>query len=326
MPLTLHFLNVGHGDCTFVELPSGRLMMIDINNSTTLPEADVEALAAHQRLSTWACKSAPAGLRSWADYYRSLLVDPVEYYKSNFSGQPIFRYLQTHPDMDHMSGIFRFFFQERVDLLNFWDVAHNKTKVESDFANGRYAWADWVGYQCLRAGIKSDRDAGHKVINALRGDTGSYWTDDGIEVLSPTTGLISECNRLGSCNNCSYVLKISYGGRSVVLPGDAESSAWQSMLDAGLDLSCDLLKAAHHGRESGYHHDAVVAMDPNYVICSVGEKPETDASDEYASHGATVLSTRFHGTLKVTIWNDGEMWINNHKGQRIHTLPPLLAA
>jgi len=33
MPLVLHFLNVGHGDCTFIELPSGRLMMIDINNS-----------------------------------------------------------------------------------------------------------------------------------------------------------------------------------------------------------------------------------------------------------------------------------------------------
>ncbi|HKP99795.1 MAG TPA: hypothetical protein VJ735_05640 [Actinomycetes bacterium] len=28
----MHFLNVGHGDCTFVDLPSGRLMMIDINN------------------------------------------------------------------------------------------------------------------------------------------------------------------------------------------------------------------------------------------------------------------------------------------------------
>jgi hypothetical protein len=41
----LHFLNVGHGDCTFIDLPSGRLMMIDINNSKSLPEGDVIALA-----------------------------------------------------------------------------------------------------------------------------------------------------------------------------------------------------------------------------------------------------------------------------------------
>ena len=49
--LVAHFLNVGHGDCTFIELPSGRLMMIDINNSKSLPETDKEALAARKGLS-----------------------------------------------------------------------------------------------------------------------------------------------------------------------------------------------------------------------------------------------------------------------------------
>src|SRR5690242_5239883 len=33
MPLRNHFLNVGHGDCTIIEHPSGRLTMIDVNNS-----------------------------------------------------------------------------------------------------------------------------------------------------------------------------------------------------------------------------------------------------------------------------------------------------
>jgi competence protein ComEC len=31
--LRVHFLNVGHGDCTIVEHHSGRLTMIDVNNS-----------------------------------------------------------------------------------------------------------------------------------------------------------------------------------------------------------------------------------------------------------------------------------------------------
>jgi hypothetical protein len=31
--LRVHFLNVGHGDCTIISHPSGRLTMIDINNS-----------------------------------------------------------------------------------------------------------------------------------------------------------------------------------------------------------------------------------------------------------------------------------------------------
>jgi hypothetical protein len=32
MPLVVHFLNVGHGDCTFIGLPAGRLMIMDINS------------------------------------------------------------------------------------------------------------------------------------------------------------------------------------------------------------------------------------------------------------------------------------------------------
>ena len=59
--LVAHFLNVGHGDCTFIELPSGRLMMIDINNSKSLPETDKEALAARKGISTF--EFAGVGLR-----------------------------------------------------------------------------------------------------------------------------------------------------------------------------------------------------------------------------------------------------------------------
>ena len=31
--LRVHFLNVGHGYCTIIKHPSGRLTMIDVNNS-----------------------------------------------------------------------------------------------------------------------------------------------------------------------------------------------------------------------------------------------------------------------------------------------------
>jgi len=60
--LTLHFLNVGHGDCTFIELSSGRLMMIDINNSKSLPERDIEALAVPKGLPVAKFMTRPTGL------------------------------------------------------------------------------------------------------------------------------------------------------------------------------------------------------------------------------------------------------------------------
>ncbi|WP_158838851.1 ComEC/Rec2 family competence protein [Streptomyces sp. NRRL S-1022] len=327
MPLVFHFLNVGHGDCTFIEFPSGRLMMVDINNSKSLPESDVEALAENKGLSTYAFKhSSSVGYRSWEQHYQSLLVDPYDYYQANFPGQSIFRYVQTHPDMDHMSGLHRFFWQERVDLVNFWDTSHTKELDEGSFDHGKYAYVDWAVYNCLRLGVGPEKASGengkHKVIKAGRGHSALYWNQDGIEVLSPTPELISACNECGQYNDCSYVLKFTHAGRSVILPGDAEGAAWNSILaHYGKEyLSCDVLKASHHGRMSGYHEEAVSAMRPDTVICSVGKKPSTDASDEYARVANRVLSTRYNGSIKVKIWDDGDIWIYDHSGSRIATI------
>jgi beta-lactamase superfamily II metal-dependent hydrolase len=331
MSLTVHFLNVGHGDCTIIELPSGRLMMIDINNSKSLPDDDVVALAAAKGVSPWVFKAAgrAEGGQSWEEYYRSLLVDPFDYYQARFAGRSIFRYLQSHPDMDHMSGLHRFFWQERVPLENFWDVAHGKTFEKKDFESSPYSYLDWRVYTMLRNGLGPEDDNGkptkHQVITNLRGDRGEYWTNDNITVLSPTEELIKGCDKRDNYNDCSYVLKISHGGRSIILPGDAEAAAWNSMLDAvGEDgLKCDLLKASHHGRKSGYHEKAVATMNPSIVVCSVGEKPDTDASADYARIAEHVLSTRFHGTIRATIEDNGRVKVFNYKGERIATLPAL---
>jgi competence protein ComEC len=325
--LRAHFLNVGHGDCTMIELPSERIMMVDINNSKSLPEDDVIALARSRGVSVLEFKTAgasgvPGGNRSWEEYYRSLLVDPHEYWQEKFSGKSLFRYIQTHPDMDHMGGLFRFFYQNgAVPLSNFWDTDHDKDFVESDFDNSPYSWADWVTYKILRSGTGRD-DSKHAVLKNFANSTGLYWTEDGIEIFSPTSELVDACKDRGTYNNLSYVLKISHGGRSIILPGDAETDAWSSIREtfSAADLQCDILKAAHHGRESGYNADAVADMSPSIVICSVGKKPATDASDEYASHGARVLSTRYNGTITVTIWDDGDLWVDNSFGQRLVTM------
>lgn len=326
--LKIHFLNVGHGDCTIVEHPSGRITMIDINNSKSLSDGDIDALAAHQGLTASAFKSArmiEGRYRSWEDYYKSLLVDPADYFRSIAPGASVFRYIQTHPDMDHLSGLHRFFWEDRIPLSNFWDVDHRKELDEDSFVNSPYSYADWLVYRLLRHGFEPGPDGSpqrgtHKVICNLRGASAQYWADDGIEVLSPTAGLIAECEKSEQYNDCSYVIKISHAGRTVILPGDAEESAWLSILDGVDDIRCDILKASHHGRESGYHEGAVDAMSPEVVICSVGKKPSTDASDEYAGHGAAVLSTRYHGTITATIWDDGHIWIENPKDERIYTI------
>jgi hypothetical protein len=47
--LRVHFLNVGHGDCTIISHPSGRLTMIDINNSQDYDDETFQELLKEKR-------------------------------------------------------------------------------------------------------------------------------------------------------------------------------------------------------------------------------------------------------------------------------------
>lgn len=61
--LGIHFLDVGHGDCTLIEFP-GRLTMVDVNNCKTLDrESEAEIRKRY--------KSAPNPLLTH-QYFRSI--------------------------------------------------------------------------------------------------------------------------------------------------------------------------------------------------------------------------------------------------------------
>ena len=47
--LRIHFLNVGHGDCAIISHPSGRLTMIDINNSQDYDDESFQELLKEER-------------------------------------------------------------------------------------------------------------------------------------------------------------------------------------------------------------------------------------------------------------------------------------
>jgi len=103
--LGVHFLNVGKGNCTILDFPSGRLSMIDIDNSRISGDEEV-------------------------------LTDPIEYLLSNFKNPELFRFVLTHPDMDHMSGLDEL--ANKVFIRNFWDTKHNKTISEDDWKSSSY--------------------------------------------------------------------------------------------------------------------------------------------------------------------------------------------
>lgn len=307
MALKLHFLNVGHGDCTLVEFPSGRLMMVDINICGGMDEdTKTEMLAEIKRVLPYSSPWQQA-LAQQSEYkkYEDLLVHPVSYLTNRLPGRDVFRFVATHPDMDHLSGLSDLR-DSGVQIINFWDTPHSKSFTEEDFEGTRYKWEDWAAYEELR----DPQTSSPKTLHLQRGSKGDFFDEnhDGIYIWAPTDELIKQANDDEDWNHLSYVIAIVYGKTLVVLGGDASQEAWQNILDHhnGSLPKTTILKASHHGRDSGYHCDSVASMNPDHVIVSVGKKPSTDASNKYRQHAENgVYSTRYHGTILAVCDDQG---------------------
>ena len=71
-------------------------------------------------------------------------------------------------------------------------------------------------------------------------------------------------------NNTSIILKVELGNTSFLFTGDMEKDAETDMLDAGMDVSADVLKVGHHGSTTSTGYRFLYEVDPEYAVISVG--------------------------------------------------------
>ncbi|MBC8570955.1 ComEC/Rec2 family competence protein [Zongyangia hominis] len=72
-------------------------------------------------------------------------------------------------------------------------------------------------------------------------------------------------------NDVSVVLKMTYGERSFLFPGDAEKTSEKDMASSGKDLSADVLVAGHHGSRTSSSNAFLDKVNPAYVAISCGK-------------------------------------------------------
>jgi competence protein ComEC len=73
-------------------------------------------------------------------------------------------------------------------------------------------------------------------------------------------------------NNNSLVLKISYGGKSFLFPGDLERQGEEVIVsNAGQVLKSDILLSPHHGSKSSSSREFLRMVRPQVCIISSGE-------------------------------------------------------
>lgn len=314
MPLVVHFLNVGRGDCTIIKFPSGRIGIIDINNLESLDkDSRSEILEEYHQSLGYLIEKARGGSQYELDedFLRketARLTDPLAYYDAHIGKEKnIFRFLVTHPDMDHMTGLYRIHVQDtNKSIINFWHTGNHDFNLaetsDEDWEGSPYDKRDWDTYKKLRGAT------GVTSLQKHQGDTGEFWTGDGVEIWAPTSELENLAVERDEANIISMILKISYKGRSIVLGGDATADDTWSAIYPNIDMTgIDVLKASHHGRKTGYYWPAVKEMSPWLTITSVGEAAH-DATRNYRRYSTYTVSLRKAGDIKITIYDNGTLY------------------
>lgn len=325
-----HFLNVDHGDCTILHHPGderhpdGRVSFVDIHDWKDKQNPDIAGLSYF--LKKLVGPTTPESKEEYADRY---LTDPVEYFENHIDdgGVDVWRFILSHPDMDHLSGLARL--DNNVQITEFWDTFHGKSlNKDQEKWPERFDQTDWIRYEKIRQG-----DTDHHYIQPTKGTKTSTWESDNIDILHPSSAYIQQVKADHSQrstqdhNRLSYVLNVNTPAGGILLPGDIDrDEPWERVIDYAGDIleNVSVLKAAHHGRKNGLYEEAVRKMDPDYVILSVGKKNEHDAQADYnrvCSDDTEIISTRQHGRIKVTATEEGEFDVDLEYPDGIFELP-----
>ena len=302
MPV-VHFLNVGDGDCSIIQYGSGRMTVVDIcNGGSSTQKALLEAFG----------RSAGIAKTGSGNYgMRKSPTEPVCYMKK-IGISKVFRFVLTHPDMDHMDG-FKVLCDE-IGILNFWDSGVRKAKPT--FSEGRYKEEDWGHYVTVRDG-KSDNvtvvrpKSGSRFQFANRGDPDSR--GDCIDVIAPDSELVSAANDAEDPNAASYVLVYRTCGGKIVFSGDAHDSTWEYVLDNHPRSveNCAVLIAPHHGRDSDRSFDFLDVLKPKLTLFGCANS-EHLAYDDWNTRNLAHITNNQAGNILLNAINEGvEIYVEN---------------
>jgi competence protein ComEC len=153
--------------------------------------------------------------------------------------------------------------------------------------------------------------------DAFRCEAGQSWTWDGVrfEVLHP--GRASYALPMKD-NDRSCVLKVSAGGRAVLLPGDIERRVEEALLAQGADLAAHVLVAPHQGSRTSSTAAFVRAVGPREVIFPVGYRnrfghPHPEVVERYREAGAALHRTDRDGAVLITMAPAGAISVERHR-------------
>jgi competence protein ComEC len=159
---------------------------------------------------------------------------------------------------------------------------------------------DWVA-----TSLPPDRPMfqGKKLVRCWRGQQWQ-WDEVRFEMLNPPVSAYSEQRK---DNNMGCVLKVTAGGKSLLLTADAERPAEEEMLLAEADkLKADVLMAGHHGSKTSSTQAFINAVGAEQVIFTMGYRnryghPHWSVVNRFRDAQAQLFRTDRAGELVFTL-------------------------
>lgn len=126
-----------------------------------------------------------------------------------------------------------------------------------------------------------------------------------VEILSPRRDVAPAPT---PSNNDSVVVRLTFAGRHILLPGDIERGLEHELVAAGLPLTADVLKVPHHGSRTSASAPFLGAVHASPTIISVGGNnphghPHPEVLARLAEAETRILRTDRDGA--VTVLTDG---------------------
>lgn len=296
----IHFLNVDEGDCSIIEHDNGNVSMIDICCGNITEQRQTVTF------TTEAFNSVRGNFNQ-----KAYPTNPVEYLKRH-NIKTIFRYIQTHPDMDHMDGLKNL--NDSVSILNFWDTENSKVQpFGEDGKSGRFYKKDWDCYCQLRKSTKAPKALFYYDGSATKyfaEDDNGVLKDDYLKILSPTQDLLKAAEEAKDWNDSSYVILYCVQGRKILFCGDADMGVINHLLakHSAEVANLDVLIAPHHGRDSDKDFTFLDIMKPKLTLVG-NAKSQHLAYDKWNSRNLEHIQNNQGGNILIDI-HSGEMHVS----------------
>lgn len=294
--LKVYFIDIGQGDCIFIELPDGKNMLIDTGEKRNAGKAKIDKYLRDEK-----------GNKVTIDYC-----------------------VATHPDSDHI-GLMPYVYEQYDVLKSYRPYVCSENKSASalpyelnkgiKIKNSSNIYYDYItnvnAEQTYWEFFKDDSDFS----NGFTGKDGEIY-EYTVNFVMPYADNLNDYQYFTTPNDFSAVIMLEYADRKILFTGDIEyetgkKGAEQSFIrefstSNSAMVDCDVLKVAHHGSDSSTSPEFLSLVKPEYSVISCGLSnkhghPLNSTLDNLLKCGSDIYRTDLQGTIILTIDSKGEM-------------------